>query len=73
VGGVPPLEAAELLEEVEDMGGTIEINLDVTLPPTVEPIDPVLQEAIRDNGTLIKELLRFNREADYNLRELADT
>lgn len=66
------LEAAELLDNVEEAGGTIHINLDVELPPSVE-LDDSEREAILDNGPLIRELLRFYREADYNLRVLAET
>lgn len=67
------LAAAEIIEEVEALGGTIEINLDVTLPAGA-PVDPddMDHEYLRDCGPLIKELLRFQRESTYNLGEVAD-
>lgn len=67
------LAAAEIIEDVEAAGGTIEINLDVTLPPgaPVEAND-MDREYLVACGRFIKELLRFQRESTYNLGEVAD-
>lgn len=70
---ISAIAAAEIIEEVEALGGTIEINLDVHLPPgcPMEPED-MDREYIQACGPLLKELLRFQRESQHNLEEVAD-
>lgn len=65
------LEAAEFIEAVEAVGGTIHINLDVELPADVDPLDRTQQLMLRENGELIRELLRFTREAEATLTATA--
>lgn len=67
------LEAAEVIDQVEGLGGTVEINLDVTLPPSCPvELDPDDRALLRECEDMVKELLRFRREADYNLRQVAE-
>lgn len=66
------LEVAEVVEQIEGLGGTIEINLDVTLPLDCPlELDADDRALLHERGETVKELLRFHREANYNLRELA--
>lgn len=72
---LPPtlLEAAELLDLIEGFGGTVEINLDVTMPsPCPIELDAADARLLRECGSMIKELLRFFREADHALRTEAE-
>jgi hypothetical protein len=67
------LEAAEILYEIEESGGAIEINLDVFLPDDAPPLLADDWDWIHEHGDMIKGLLRFQREAEYNLRSASES
>jgi len=67
------LEAAEIIEDIEAAGGTIEINLDVLLPDDAPELDDDDWDWIEECGPMIKGLLGFDREAAANLRAASES